>query len=263
MLVRATPETAWAIPAAPSPLKPMGADAVLAFAVATIKPSVPGTQGRSIGIRGRQFNARNLSLRDLVVFAYDVHPKQVSGYPEWVESERYDIAGQPEGEGQPSAAQTKAMVQKLLAERFKLAFHREKKELPVYAITVAKGGPKLTPSQSDPNGPGSRRFQGPGNLPARNTSMGEFALTMQMVVLDRPVVDRTGLKGKYDFTLVWTPDEFQYQNTPVQITPPADPATAPPNLYTAMEQQLGLKLEGAKAMTDAIVVDRVEKPSAN
>lgn len=119
-----------------------------------------------------------------------------------MDSEKYDVTGQPEGQGQPSRAQLSTMIQKLLEDRFKLTMHREKRELPVYAIVVA-GGPKLTRNDTNPNGLPGLFFKGLGTLPARNATMEDFAGVLQSAVLDRPVVDKTGLQGRWDFTLTW------------------------------------------------------------
>lgn len=155
------------------------------------------------------------------------------------------------------------MIQKLLAERFKLAFHRDKKELGVYAIIVGKTGPKVTKSQGDPNGLPSLFFQGLGVLPAMNATMADFAGVMQSAVLDRPVVDHTELAGRWDFTLTWTPDEFQFGGLGVKVPPPPKDVAAPPDLFTAFQEQLGLKLESTKAPAEVLVIDHVEKPSDN
>jgi uncharacterized protein (TIGR03435 family) len=100
------------------------------------------------------------------------------------------------------------MLQRLLADRFQLAFHRDQKEMSVYAIVVGKNGPKLAKSDGDPMGPSTLMFRKLGELPAKNATVGEFASLMGTAVLDRPVVDKTGISGRYDFTLVWTPDQF-------------------------------------------------------
>jgi uncharacterized protein (TIGR03435 family) len=199
----------------------------------------------------------------MITFAYDLHAKQIVGAPAWAEHDRYDMDAQPDGQGQPSLKQWKMMMQKVLADRFKLSFHREKKELPVYAITVARGGPKLTKSQGDPNGLPGLFFRALGVLPATNASMADLAGVMQSTVLDRPVVDHTGITGKFDFTLTWTPDESQFRSLDVRVPRPADPSTAPPDLFTAMQQQLGLRLETTRALTDVIVIDHVEKPGGD
>jgi len=159
------------------------------------------------------------------------------------------------------------MVQKLLADRFTLTFHREKKDLSVYAITVLKTGAKITKSQSDPNSLPGLIFGGaaPGtSFNVRNATLSEVAGVLQGSVLDKPVVDQTGLSEKYDFTLKFTPDASQmagFGPNPAPA-PPAD-ADAPPDLFTAFQQQLGLKLESTRAPADVLVIDRVEKPSEN
>jgi uncharacterized protein (TIGR03435 family) len=262
-LKRATPQTAWAIPEPPPPPKPMAADAVVEFEVATIKPATPDRPGKGFMVRGRQFSTLNTSLADLITFAYGIHTKQISGAPAWVDTDKFDLAAQPNGEGQPNDKQWKAMIQKLLADRFKLAFHRDKKELSVYAIVVGKSGPKLTKSESTGNLPGLF-FRGLGNLPAINATMADFAGVMQGAVLDRPVVDQTGLAGRWDFTLIWTPDEFQFGGLGVKPPPPpANNAAAPPDLFTAFQEQLGLKLEATKAQAEVFVIDKVAKPTEN
>ncbi|HEX5432586.1 MAG TPA: TIGR03435 family protein [Bryobacteraceae bacterium] len=262
-LVRATAETAWTIPTPPPPPKPMAADANPVFEVATIKPSKPGAPGKAILVRGRNFSTLNTTLSDLITFAYTIHPRQIVNGPGWLETEKYDLAAKPDGEGQPSGSQWKVMLQKLLADRFSLKFHRDKKDLTVYAIVAGKNGPKLTKSEGDPNGLPSLFFRGLGVLPARNATMAEFAGLMQSAVLDRPVVDQTGITGRYDFTLTWTPDETQFGGRGGRVPPPANNAAAPPDLFTAIQEQMGLKLESKKAPVDVLVIDGVEKPSAN
>lgn len=261
-LVRATPQTAWAIPEPPPPPKAMAANANPSFEVATIKPSRPDFQGRGVVVRGRQFNILNYTLGNMLAVAYGIHERQIVNAPTWLTSDRFDITGTPDGEGQPSLDQWRVMLQKLLADRFKLAFHREKRELSVYAIIIGKtGNHKLTKSEGNPNGPPTLYFRGHGNLPARNATMAEFAGAMQNAVLDRPVIDQTGITGRYDFTLTWTPDEFQYANDPPR--PPAPETNPAPGLFTAIQDQLGLKLETTKAPAEVFVIDKADKPSEN
>jgi len=264
VLTRTTPATEWAIPEPPPPPKMMAADAKPSFEVATIKPSKP-EEGFSITVnRSGMLSTSNTSLSDLLKFAYDLHLKQISGGPAWLETDKFTITAKPDVAGLPSMAQLKMMMQKLLAERFQLTFHREKKDLSVYAITVAKTGAKLAKSEGDPKGLPGFGGGGRGSFMARNASMEELASVLQagMLVnnLDKPVVDQTGLAGKYDFSLKWTPDAAMAAGA--GTAPPAD-ADAPPDLFTAFIQQLGLRLESAKAPVDVIVIDKVEKPSAN
>ncbi len=263
-LARATDATAWAIPEAPPPPKKMKADADPSFEVATIKPSDPNAPGQMLTVQGDRMVTRNTSLSFLITFAYGLHPKQISGGPAWLDSEKYDINGKPDVDGQPSVDQLKTMTRKLLADRFKLTFHKEKKDLSAYAITVGKTGSKLTKSEADPNGLPGLGFRGLGKLVVRNATIPDFAGLMQTVVLDRPVVDQTGLAGRFDFTLDWTPEPSQFGGRGGQAPPPgADDPAALPDLFTAIVAQLGLKLESTKSPVDVIVIDRVEKPSDN
>jgi uncharacterized protein (TIGR03435 family) len=262
-LTRATPETEWTIPAPPPKLPPMDANASPTFEVATIKPSKPDDQRKAFLVRGRRFQTINVSLSEMISFAYGVHSKQVIGAPDWAGSDKFDIDAQPDGEGAPSDKQWKGMLQKLIVERFKLTFHRDKKELSVYVLSVAKAGNKLTKSEGDPNGLPGLFFHGLGDLHVTNANMGDFAGLMQEAVLDRPVLDQTGLTGRFDFTLKWTPDDSQFGGMGAKIPPPTDSASAPPALYTAIQEQIGLKLDATKAPAEVLVIDHVEKPSEN
>jgi uncharacterized protein (TIGR03435 family) len=262
-LVRATGDAAWAIPAPPAAMKPMPADARPVFEVASIKPSNPDAQGKLFTIRGRQVLTINTTLNDLITFAYGLHSRQIASGPAWLETDKYDVTGQPDIEGVPSQTQLRQLVEHLLADRFKLTFHRDKKELSVYALVVGTKGPTLTKSAANPNGLPSLLFRGLGVLPAANASMADLAAVMQQAVLDRPVVDRTGLTGRFDFTLTWTPDETQFLSMGVRIPPRAPDAAGPPGLFTAIQEQLGLKFESTRAPVDVIVIDQIERPSPN
>ena len=265
-LVRSTPETAWVIPEPPPPPKPMAADAKPAFEVATIKPSDPARPGKLFTVRGQEVITINTTLSDLITMAYNLHLRQVTGGPAWLESDKYDITGKPEVPGQPNVTQLKIMIQKLLVDRFQLKFHNEKKELGVYAITVGKTGTKLTKSQSDPNGlPGLFFGRGtPGmTFNVRNANIAEVASVLQGSVLDKPVVDQTGLTDKYDFLLKFTPEPGQMAGLGGAPPPAADNLDAPPDIITAFQQQLGLKLENTRAPVEVMVIDHVEKPSEN
>lgn len=266
VLTRATPETAWTIPDPPPPPKTMAADAKPSFEVATIKPSRPEERFSLLVNRSGMLNTTDSSVSDLLKFAYDLHPRQITGGPAWIETEKYDISAKPDTEGVPNGAQLKMMVQKLLAERFELTFHRDKKELSVYAISVTKPGPpKLTKNESGGALPGFGGG-GPSGMFVRNATMAEFANVLQSRLLDRPVVDQTGLgTQRWDFVLKWTLDASQMAaaGAPPGTPPPADNADAPPDIYAAMQQQLGLKLESTKAPVEVVVIDKIEKPSAN
>lgn len=261
-LERANPDTAWPIP---EPPKAMAKDANPGLEVATIKPSQPGRQGKAFGFRGGQVLTVNTNMNDLIAVAYGLHTKQIVGGPDWFGSEMFDINGKPDTPGQPDIKQMGIMVQKLLADRFALKFHHEQRELSVYAVRLASGGPKMTVAGA--NDQQAFFFRGLGDLIVRDMTMAEFATWMQGSVMDKPVVDQTGLKDKYDFTLKWTPDDSQFAQFRGAVTPTPPPAgdnpNAPPSLYTAVQEQLGLKIEATKAMDDVIVIDHVEQPSPN
>ena len=265
-LTRATPETEWTIPPPEPKLPPMDANANPSFEVATIKPSPPNKPGKGFGFRGGHFMTRNTNVNDLIAFAYGLHAKQIIDAPPWFGIDLYDIEAKPDTEGRPNQKQMQTMVQKLLTDRFQLKFHHDKRELSVYVITVASGGPKLTKTTSAPNDPSAFFFRALGDLTVRNQSMADFATWMQSGVMDKPVVDQTGLTDKYDFQLKWTPDESQFgqfRGTGTVVPPPPDDPKAPPSLYTAIQEQLGLKMGPAKVPDDVIVIDHVEKPSEN
>ena len=264
-LVKATPQTEWTIPEPPPPPRTMPKDANPGVEVGTIKPSRPESQGASMLLgRGGQnlFTTTNSTLADLIVFAYGVHPKQLIGAPAWIESEKYDISVKPDLPGLPSVNQLRTMLQKFLADRFQLAFHRDKKELSAYALTVAKSGVKFSKSEAAGNLPGIGGT-GPGGIFVRNATMEDFAGFLQSRVLERPVVDQTGLSGRYDFQLKFTPDAAQMLQFGPNAPPPPSGPDAPPDLFAAVQQQLGLKLESTKAQVDVLVIDKAEKPSGN
>jgi Protein of unknown function (DUF3738). len=254
-----TPEATWPMPAPP---KAMAADAVPKFDVVTVKPSDPTRPGKLFTIRGRQIITINTTVDDMITFAYGVNTKQIVGAPDWFSTEKFDLDGVPDTEGRPNTKQFKELIQSALTQRFNLKFHHDQKELSVYALTVAKGGPKLTETIHQPNDPKNFLFRKLGQLTVTNSTMKDFCDGMQGAVMDRPVVDHTGLTKRYDFELNWTPDDSQFAMFGPRPAPKDDP-NAPPSLYTALQEQLGLKLEATKAKADVMVIDHVDKPSAN
>ena len=252
-----------------APLKSMAADANPAITVATIKPNDPNRPGWTLGTKGTHFFTVGTNMNDLITFAFRVHAKQIVGGPAWFLTDKFDIEGVPDAEGKPDTDQLKTMVQGLLADRFKLVVHHDKRELAVYALTVAKNGPKLTKSTAPPDvysGYGFPRLGAGTTMKVMNMTLAAVASAMQRTVLDKPVVDQTGLMDRYDFTLNWTPDDSQFiqlRETGVNMPTATDDPNAPPGLYTAVQEQLGLKLDAVKAMADVIVIDHAEKPSAN
>jgi uncharacterized protein (TIGR03435 family) len=237
------------------------------FEVASIKPTPPDVAGRWIRMLStHEFAAKNHALKTLVAAAYNLNPRAISGGPAWVDSDRYDIVAKAPGEVRPTLNQQMSMLQKLLADRFQLTFHREHKELQVYALTVAKGGPKLREStlspDASPEGPLPLIFVVSPQivrLPGRNATMAEFASVMQRAALDNPVLDRTGLSARYDFDLEFTPDETVFGGALAKGTDDS----ARPGLFAAIQQQLGLRLEATKGPVEALVIDHVHRPSEN
>ena len=232
----------------------MAKDGHPSYEVATIKLSDPTDQSAGFHTMGHRLFIENEPMNVLISFAYGVHVKQILGGPDWLGKEHYDIKGMPDLDGQPNLKQQQEMLQKLLAERFNLKLHREKRDLSIFTVTVVKGGPKLTLSKGDPNGLPDQTGSNNGAQQQwrfTNNSMADFAQMMQYF-LDRPVVDETGLEGKYDFRLEWTTDE-SVNNDP----------KAPPGLLTAVQEQLGLKIEGTKGPAGVLVIDHVDRPSAN
>jgi uncharacterized protein (TIGR03435 family) len=240
-----------------------------AFEVATIKPVPPDTKaGRYILMQGKdRFVAKHYTLKLMIAAAYDVSPKAISGGPGlgssgWMDSDHYDIEALTPGTDRPSRDEQMAMLRNLLVERFQLTTHREQKELSIYHLEVAKGGPKLKPGAEAPSEPAaliSTVYPDRIHLPARNTTMAEFASLLQRAVLDRPVVDKTGLSGRYDFDLDWAPDETQFGG---EIPTAHSDAPSPP-FFTAIEQQIGLRIEATKGPVMALVVDSAQRPTAN
>jgi uncharacterized protein (TIGR03435 family) len=245
----------------------MPADADPSFEVATIKPNDSGaTRLQHLRWNGHDFNTTATSLEDLIVFSYAVQAKQIVGGPSWMSSERYDIVAIPDVEGQPNMEQQRIMVRKLLADRFQLKFHKETRDMSAFVLTVDKGGAKI--AHTELNGPmagfGMRPATGGLTLTMNNGTMQDFtSFLLQMVVmLDRPVVDNTGLRGKFDLTLTFLPDETQFNGRP-PIGKLADGVEPAPTLFEALRQQLGLKLSPEKTAVEVIAIDHVEKPSPN
>jgi uncharacterized protein (TIGR03435 family) len=235
-----------------------------AFEAATIKPSTPGDRsGRFATMQGaHQFVARNYTLKYLVSFAYNIPPRLISGGPAWTDSDLYNILAATPGDDRPSVNEQMLMSRELLEDRFKLAFHREKKELPIYLLTVVRTGSKLKESTAPDSQPVlvNRVFPNRILLPARNATMEQFASMLQRAVLDRPVLDKTELPGKYDFDLEWTPDDTQFGGA----LPPVRPEDVEkPDFFAALQQQLGLRMESGRGPVEVLIIDSVQRPSEN
>jgi bla regulator protein BlaR1 len=257
----------------------------LTFEVASIKRSAQ-YDGRTLiqvqpagGLR-----TSGATLRYLVTLAYGVRPFQISGGLGWIDSDRFDIVAKPErGAASDNAAddlrnmtdsqretaqeQMRLRLQALLADRFQLVIHRETKEGAVYALVVGKSGAKLKPADGREE-TGFRGLRiGAGQLTGSVASL-EMLVTALSNQLGRPGLDWTGLKGNFDFKLEWTPDAAQTAvagggPTLPSAGSPAAPDPGGPSLFTAIQEQLGLRLESQKGPVETIVIDRVERPSDN
>jgi len=274
------------------------------FEVASIKPNKSGDMRVMMSVQpGGRFTATNVTLRMMIRNAYQLQEFQITGGPSWIADERFDIVakaetgdqmGDPfraEQTGQPSRGQL--MIRALLADRFKLVVHDENKEMPIYALVLARSdgklGPQLKASEVDcaaivaaararggrgPMGPppdpgrGGPPPQcgiriGPGNMAVGGSPMSQVATSLSMFA-GRIVVDKTGLAGSYDFTLTWTPDQMPGagQRPPgAPEPPPIDPNGA--SLFTAVQEQLGLKLDSQRGPVAMLVIDRAERPTEN
>jgi uncharacterized protein (TIGR03435 family) len=243
----------------------LSGQSALKFEVASIKPSQLGEA--RYGIRpapgGERYVASNVTLKQMITVAYRIKADQVAGGPAWLDADHYDMNAKAEHPS--SIEELHAMLQDLLADRFQLRFHRESKELPMYALTVDKDGPKLKPHEAQSGGdPWIDQTQ--DHFPqmtwhATFAPMDFFAWRLSLI-LDRPVVDQTNLKGGYDFDLKFT------QELPPNIQPGAllngEPIDASgPTIFDAIRRQLGLKLERQKGPVEILVIDRAEKPVEN
>ena len=245
---------------------------------------------------GGRFTATNVPLRDLIRFAYQLQNFQIVGGPDWLTSDRFDIVAKAEGEV-PSAPLGTAgpmqmMMRSLLEERFKVSVHQEKRDLPIYALVfarsdkklgaklqpstvdcqammtaaMARGGPPLAPPPSTPSGrPVCGMRSGPGQMMGGGFPLSQLASALSQMV-QRVVVDRTELTGNFDLELTYTPD--QMPQGPPGTPPPGAPPPPPidpngPSIFTALQEQLGLKLDSQRGPVDVLVIDRAERPTEN
>jgi uncharacterized protein (TIGR03435 family) len=209
-----------------------------------------------------RFTATNSSLQRLIGFAYDLRNKQISGGPNWLASAKFSIEAKPDSSiqippGLPGFIPIRLMLQSLLAERFKLAAHKETHEEQVYELVLDKGGTKLREVRE----PGQVRT-GKGELIGNGAPI-EFLVNQLSGQLGRSVIDKTGLKGRYDFTLKWTPDTGEASGPPERPDASPFPDPSGPSIFTAVRTDLGLRLQSAKATVEVLVIDHVEKPDPN
>ena len=273
-----------------APAPPAGNAPAPSFEVASIKPNRSGDLRMMISYDAGKFKATGVTTKFVMARAYDVKDFQISGGPSWIDSDRYDIDAKAEDAviekmrklpRDQARKQSGMMLQSLLAERFGLQVSHGTKELPVFALVVAKNGPKLHEAKAgDPypngiKGPDGRPAGGPGMMrmhPGQLTGQAlptAFLAEVLSQQLGRQVLDQTGLKGNYDFTLEWTP-ELSRPGMPLgpeggrpggDSAPPPD--SSGPSIFTAIQEQLGLKLESTKGPVDVIVIEHIERPSEN
>jgi uncharacterized protein (TIGR03435 family) len=228
------------------------------FAVASIKANHSGERIMLYQPgRGGKFTATNSSLGLIIQYAYEVMDFQIAGAPDWVKSNRYDIAAKADGDSQ--VTDVRPMLQRLLEDRFQLRSHWETKEAPVYHLVVSKAGKlrKSEPGDCPPSAdaPCGQLRNSPGNTNGYKLTAGALAGSLAFFV-GRPVLDYTALTGKYNIQLQWTPDA-------VRLRSAAPSEDSSPSIFTALQEQLGLKLESAKGPVRSLVIDQVEKPSEN
>ena len=241
-----------------------------AFEVSTVKQNKSRNTGSIFSFQNGRFTAFNASLMSLIGReAYGITDLQILGGPKWLNSERFDIEAKTDSsvadklrmlEGDQRTLEEQRILQQLLADRFKLATHWDAKDLPVYALVVGKKGANLHASTEPNSGP--HIFFITGQFIAQDRTLQEIARAMTQQLsgeLGRIVVDQTDLKGRYDLTLRWTPD---IDAAPVKGDN-ASPAPSGPSIFTAIQEQLGLKLESTRAKVQVLVIDHAEMPSEN
>jgi uncharacterized protein (TIGR03435 family) len=241
------------------------------FEVATIKPVGPDDPraGRYIRMQGgHRFEVKNYTVNGLIAAAYDLSPRAISGGPGWSGSDLYDIVAKTPSDQRPTYEEQMVMLKRLLTDRFNLAIHREEKEYSIYELTVAKGGPKIRTSTApfdEASNVTSTLYPARSGgvdhalLPAHKVTMQQFASELQRAILDRPVVDKTNLAGRYDFNLEWMPDDSQFGGQ----LPSGAPDSDKPGFFTAVQEQLGLRIEAARRPLAVLVIDKLDRPSEN
>ena len=237
------------------------------FEVAVIKPNRTGAMNRGFRRAGPgALNAINDSLKMLIAYAYDVRDYQIEGGPSWLDSESYDITAKSEAGADDDlktnaerTARLRLRVQALLADRFHLTLHRTTRELPMFQLVVAKSGSKLTPSTSAQ----SDMWTNGHHLEAHQATMESFCKVMLQGELGKWVADKTGLTGTFDFKMDWAPDVGQRRSPGEEVGVASAPGADGPSFFTALQEQLGLKLEPTRGPVEVLVIDGAERPSEN
>jgi uncharacterized protein (TIGR03435 family) len=220
--------------------------------VAVVRPHPASVMHNNFSFKKDRFELEDQPLLKMIAFAYGVNPRQVVGTPGWVAEDHWDMSGTTNLTTDATLPQQQAIIRQLLVERFGLEFHKDKQKMPVYALQVVKGQPKLA-AAADPAVQPLEWTEGHGWVRTENyrSSSMEFFLTIKQLFIDRPLVDQTGLTGRYDFKLTYSYGD----------APSADADV--PTMFTAIKEQLGLKFEPVNATVDVMVVDHIGKPTAN
>lgn len=230
------------------------------YEVATIKPSAPGT-ARHIQIRGTRFAAEGTTVEDLLQFAYGVHTSQILGGPNWIKTDHFDISADPEMERRPSASELKTMTARLLTERFHLVLANEEAILPVFALVRTKARVQLKPTIPDSTSVLSGGLVPPGSLFVHNGTVGDFIAYLQRYAppeIDRPIVDQTDISGRYEFELHFSPEGGRDREPAEDASP-----MSAPNIFTAMQDQLGLRLQPTRAEVKVLRIIAISVPTPN
>ena len=227
------------------------------FEVASIRPHDGPYRDIGVYLTGPRLEARAEMPRGLVAWAYNLKYFELPSTPAFLKigDIPYDIMAKAEGDAPPTRAEFRQMMQLLLADRFLMQFHREKREMEVYALVIGKSGAKLKESAPDASGPGRHQVTGRNyTVTIPKADMSDVVDVIMNSFPGRPVIDRTGLTGTYDLHLVFTPQIPANRN---------DPQPGDLSIFTAVQEQLGLKLEPRKEVVEVVVVDRIEKPTEN
>jgi uncharacterized protein (TIGR03435 family) len=259
-LARATPDTAWTY-SGPAPLTPMAASADPSFEVTTIRPTKPGTgNGHAQFVLGRRkFEATNCTATELIKIAYFIRGRQVLEGPKWINEQQWDVTAQTDADipGQPSEAQTRVMVRKMLEQRFGLKVRQEKREFTVYAMVVDKPSANLSKSDAQEKPmmiAGKMGEDGQQTLQFADATMKEFAALMMNFIQTHQIVDETGLEGKYDFTIVTPRSAFAASPGTEDLPDPA---------FVQAIKPLGLKFALKKEPLDVVIVEQLTQPTEN
>jgi uncharacterized protein (TIGR03435 family) len=232
------------------------------FVASTVRPSNPLQPGKGVSSRGSRFAAVNYTLKDFIEYAWVVHPHQIEGGPDWIDKETYDLLAMLPSSPRPKSDQMRRMTQTVVDKRFLLKFHIEKRDMPVYVLQVANGGSKMKARepQEAAKSVSSLGLPFAPHIPARNVTIPRLAALLQGTVLDRPVIDQTGLTGTYDFDLQWQANESQFGGRGGKGTWHGN--AKDPDLFTAIQAQLGLKLLPQTLPVEIMKIDTATKPGA-